>query len=126
MILLWRFKKLQELVIIATAAIIGFDQQAEFLYVPATEVTKRAAEMGAIPYDIPGVDLSHEGEFCSFAFLKKYQLMDPALQQLAAIVRGADNSRLSLTPQSSGLYVISLGLSHNFPDDHGMLKQDWS
>ncbi|WP_256661014.1 chromate resistance protein ChrB domain-containing protein [Pseudomonas sp. JS3066] len=50
---------------------------------------------------------------CSFdAFLKKYELNDPALGQLAAIVRGADTSRLDLTLPSSGLYAISLGLSH--------------
>lgn len=70
-------------------------------------------------YDILGVELTHEGELCSFdAFLKKYQLDEPALQQLAQIVRGADTSRLDLTPQSAGLYAISLGLSNTFTDDH--------
>lgn len=99
------------------------DKDAEFLYVPAGEVFRLADETGAIPYDIPGAELSHDGEFCSFdAFLKKYGLTDPALSQLAAIVRGADTSRLDLTPQSSGLYAISLGLSHNFTDDQGMLR----
>ncbi len=98
------------------------DQEAEFLYVPSGNVLKIAAESGAIPYDIPGVELSHEGELCSFdAFLKKYALNDPALQQLAVIVRGADTSRLDLTPQSAGLYALSLGLSQNFADDHEML-----
>jgi hypothetical protein len=63
------------------------------------------------------------GELCSFdAFLAKYGLDDPALRQLAEIVRGADTSRLDLTPQSAGLYALSLGLSHNFSDDHEMLK----
>lgn len=99
------------------------DQEAEFLFVPSGNVLKIAAESGAIPYDIPGVELSHENEFCSFdAFLKKYALNDPALQQLAIIVRGADTSHLDLTPQSSGLYAMSLGLSQNFSDDHEMLK----
>jgi len=99
------------------------DQEAEFLYVPAAEVMQRAVETGAMPYDVPGVELSHEDEICSFdAFLKKYHLTDPALQRLAAIVRGADISRLGLTPQSSGLYAISLGLLHNFTNDHEMLK----
>ncbi len=36
-------------------------------------------------------------------------------------MRGADTSRLELTPQSAGLYALSLGLSHNFSDDHEML-----
>ena len=66
------------------------DPEADFLYVPSGEVLRVAAETGAIPYDIPDVELSHVGELCSFdAFLKKYALTDPALQQLAMIVRGA-------------------------------------
>ena len=67
--------------------------------------------------------MSHVGELCSFdAFLSKYGLSDPALQQLATIVRGADTSRLDLAPQSAGLYAISLGLSQVFADDHQMLR----
>ena len=99
------------------------DKDAEFLYVPSGDVLRIAAEAGAIPYDIPNVELSHVGELCSFdAFLKKYELHDPALQQLALIVRGADTSCLDLTPQSSGLYAISLGLSQTFANDHEMLQ----
>jgi len=99
------------------------DPDAKFLYVPTGDILRIAGETGAIPYDIPGVELTHEGPLCSFdAFLKKYALDDPALQQLAVIVRGADTSRLDLTPQSAGLYALSLGLSHNFSDDHEMLK----
>lgn len=98
------------------------DPDAEFLYVPASEVMPRAQSENATPYDIPGVELTHVGEFCSFdAFLAKYRLADPVLHQLAAIVRGADTDRLDLTPQSSGLYSISLGLSRVFPDDAQML-----
>jgi hypothetical protein len=98
------------------------DPQPEFLYVPSGDVLGIAEEQDAAPYDIPGVELTHEGELCSFdAFLKKYQLSEPALQQLAKIVRGADTSRLDLTPQSAGLYAISLGLSQRFSDDHEML-----
>ena len=100
------------------------DKSPEFLFVPPADVLKVAAETGAIPYDIPGVELSHEGELCSFdAFLKQYGLTDdPALQQLAVIVRGADTSRLDLTPQSAGLYALSLGLSQVYADDHEMLQ----
>lgn len=99
------------------------DASPEFLYVPASEVLRVSEASGAIPYDIPGVEFSHVGPLCSFdAFLKKYQLTDPALQQLAGIVRGADTSCLELTPQSAGLYAISLGLSQCFSDDHEMLK----
>ncbi|HXZ96758.1 MAG TPA: chromate resistance protein ChrB domain-containing protein [Burkholderiales bacterium] len=99
------------------------DKEPEFLFVPASEVLKVAQAAGAIPFDIPGVELSHAGELCSFdAFLQKYRLTDPALQQMAVIVRGADTGRLDIAPQAAGLCAISFGLSRNFTDDHEMLK----
>lgn len=99
------------------------DKEPEFLFVPTEAVLKVARETGAMAYDIPGAELSHDGEFCSFdTFLKKYHLTDPALQQLAVIVRGADTSRLDLAPQAPGLLAISLGLSQVFPDDQEMLR----
>jgi hypothetical protein len=99
------------------------DAPAQFHYVPADQVLAIAKQTGAIPYDIPGVELTHVGELCSFdAFLKRYQLDDPALSQLAVIVRGADTSRLDLAPQSAGLYAISLGLSATLTNDHDMLR----
>ncbi|MDW5442024.1 chromate resistance protein ChrB domain-containing protein [Polaromonas sp. SM01] len=98
------------------------DKAPEFLYVPADKVLETAKQTGATPYDIPGVEMTHVGALCSFdAFLSKYELHEPALQQLALIVRGADTSRLELTPQSAGLYALSLGLSQNFSNDHEML-----
>jgi len=99
------------------------DKDPEFLYVPAPDVLRIAAETGAEPYDVPGVSLTHVGELCSFdAFLSRYELREPALHKLALIVRGADTSRLDLTPQCAGLYAISLGLSRNFANDHEMLR----
>src|SRR5579864_9304313 len=99
------------------------EPHAEFLYVPADRVLSLAQETGAIPYDIPGVELSHVGERCSFdALLAKYQLIDPGLERLALIVRGADTSRLDLAPQCAGLYAISLGLSATVANDHEMLR----
>ena len=99
------------------------DPEAEFLYVPAAEVLAVAQASGATPYDIPGVEMSHVGELCSFdAFINKHRLTDPALQQLAKIVRGADTDRLDLAPQAAGLYAVSLGLSKVFGNDHEMLK----
>jgi hypothetical protein len=100
------------------------DKEAQFHYVPSDQVLAVAKERGAIPYDVPGVELTHVGELCSFdAFLARYRLDEPALSHLAAIVRGADTSRLDLTPQSAGLYAISLGLSATIADDHQMLRQ---
>ena len=99
------------------------EKQPEFLYVPADQVLATAEKTGAVPYDIPGVKFSHVGEKCSFdAFIAEYKLDAPGLDKLADIVRGADTSRLDLTPQSHGLFAISLGLSHVFADDHEMLK----
>ena len=99
------------------------DPDAEFLYVPQADVSRVAKDRNANPYDIPGVEFGHDGERCSFdAFIEKFHLKDPALDELARIVRGADTSRLDLTPQSPGLLAISLGLSRNFPDDHQMLE----
>jgi hypothetical protein len=97
---------------------------AEFIYVPSERVFEVATRIGATPYDIPGAEpFSHDGELCSFdAFLKHYDLTDPALQHLAVIVRGADTARPDLAPQAAGLHAISLGLSANFPDDHEMLE----
>ena len=98
------------------------DPAAEFLYVPEDDVLRIAEETGAIPYDVPNVELTHVGELCSFdAILAKYGLTDPALQRLAVIVRGADTDRLDLAPQAAGLLAISLGLSANFADDHARL-----
>lgn len=98
------------------------DPAPTFVYAPSESVLAEAERLEAIPYDIPGVDLSHDGELCSFdAFLKTYALRDPALARLARIVRGADTDRLDLAPQSAGLLALSLGLSRNFPDDHTML-----
>ena len=99
------------------------DKEPEFLYVPKEQVAAVARATGAIPYDVPGVELTHDGERCSFdAFLVKYRLHDPALQELAAIVRGADTGRLDLAPQAPGLLAVSLGLSALFSDDHEMLR----
>jgi hypothetical protein len=100
------------------------DKDAEFLFVPAADVIKTAEETGAIPYDVPGVELTHTGDGCSFdAFVRKYGLeKDPAIITIARIVRGADTDRLDLTPQSAGLLAISMGLRDLSPDDHDVLR----
>ena len=100
------------------------DPEAEFLYVPTPEVRNVAKAKEAVPYDIPDVEFSHVGERCSFdAFLGKFHLEDdPALDQLALIVRGADTNRLDLAPQAAGLAAISLGLSRIDENDHAMLE----
>jgi len=100
------------------------DRDAEFLFVPPADVAREAEARGAIPFDVEGVELSHDGPRCSFdAFLAKYGLADPALDTIAMIVRGADTARLDLAPQAPGLLAISLGLSRLFrDDDHELLR----
>jgi hypothetical protein len=99
------------------------DPAPEFLFAPAGEVTRVAAETGAVPFDVVGVELSHDGERCSFdAFLERYRLEDPALAELATIVRGADTARPDLAPECAGLLAVSLGLSRLFEDDHEQLR----
>jgi rhodanese-related sulfurtransferase len=106
------------------------DPDAEFLYVPTADVRRVAAERDAVPYDIPDVRFSHDGERCSFdAFVDAYRLRDPALAELAVVVRGADTNRLELAPQAAGLAAFSLGLSRLYRDDfemlaHGMIMYD--
>ena len=98
------------------------DIEAEFLYVPKDEVFEKAEMLNAIPYDIPGAEYSHEGELCTFDYIvKKHGLTDPAVLQIAEIVRGADTARFDLAQQAAGLWAISAGLSYNFHDDHEQL-----
>ena len=99
------------------------DKDAEFIYVPTNQVLAKSGELDAIPYDIPTVEYSHEGEFCTFdTIIKKHYITDPALLQVAVIVRGADTDRFDIAPQAAGLWAISAGLSYNITDDYEMLK----
>jgi len=99
------------------------DASAEFSYVPSAEVRSFAAANGATAYDVPDVTYTHVGPECSFdAFIRIHALDDPALRELAKIVRGADTSSLHLAPSSAGLLAVSRGLSSLFSNDHEMLK----
>jgi rhodanese-related sulfurtransferase len=96
------------------------DADAKFLYVPAAQV-KETAE--AIPFDVPGAELGHHGERCSFdAFIEQFNLRDAALDRLARIVRAADTHRLDLAPEAAGLLAISTGLGKTIADDHALLE----
>lgn len=94
------------------------DRDPTFLFVPSGDVMKMAEREQAIPYDVPGVELGHHGDQCSFdAFLDKYKLDDPALQALALIVRGADTAQRTLTPESAGLYAFATGFQATSKND---------
>lgn len=101
-----------------------FDDKApEFLYVPEADAMRVASETGAIPDDVPGAELGHHGEKCSFdAFIEKYRLDNPALAKLALIVRAADCGHPETEPEAAGLLALSRGLSLSFADDHEMLR----
>ena len=103
------------------------DTDAEFLFVPAHKVLEVAKEQNAIPFDVPDVELGHHNDKCSFdAIITKNEIdkREPALLELAKIVRGADTPNRSLTPQSEGLVAIATGFSLISRDDHdNMAKQ---
>lgn len=92
------------------------DPEARFLYVPPDQVLPVAEREGAVPFDVPGVELGHRGAECSFdAIIKKYDLTDPALGRLALIVRGADTDAKDLTPESRGLEAVAAGKIEEWP-----------
>lgn len=94
------------------------DSAPEFHFVPAGEVTAVAAREGATPFDVPGAELGHHGDRCSFdAFLDRYKLDDPALAALALIVRGADTDARDLAPEAHGLYALASGFREIARDD---------
>jgi hypothetical protein len=99
--------------------------RARFLYTLTENVFAMAKQTGAIPYHISGVEpFTHDGPICSFdTIIRYFAIRDLALDNLALIVRGADTARLDLTPQSSAMLVITVGLSANSDDDyHAMLE----
>ena len=102
------------------------DKQAEFLFVPDAEVLATASRESATPYDVPGVELGHHGERCSFdAFLEKYRLTDPALQALALIVRGADTDARGIAKEAWGLYAVASGFREISRDDFENMERQF-
>lgn len=95
------------------------DSDAEFIFVPKSQVEQVAKEREAIPYDIPNVELGHKDGKCSFeSIIEKYGLTDPALLRLAAIVHAADIAGdLHADEIAPGLEAIAAGYSLRFPKD---------
>jgi hypothetical protein len=103
------------------------DNRAEFLFVPANQVKKTAAETGAIPFDAPDVELGHREGRCSFeSIVLKYELKDPALLRLAKIVHAADVAAdIDKDPVARGLEAIALGYGVRYPDDEENLSHQF-
>src|SRR5258708_38094200 len=95
------------------------DEEAVFIYFPKEQVFDKAKELNAIPYDIPDAEYSHYSDECTFDYIvKKHKLDDPALHQLAEIIRGADTDRFHLAPQAAGLWAISAGCSFLYKENY--------
>ena len=106
------------------------DPEAEFLFVPSEQVLGVAERENAIPFDVEGVELGHDGALCTFdAIIRKFDLTDHALLSMAKIVRGADTSDRDLTDESAGLFAIACGfraLSPSvFRDDHALMEVEF-
>jgi hypothetical protein len=90
------------------------DPEAEFLFVPTSQVPEVAEREGAIPFDVKGVELGHVDGRCSFeSIMLKYNLsVDPGLVALAKIVHAADVAPDLLTSaEAPGLKAIAHGFS---------------
>ena len=103
------------------------DNQAQFLFVPKTEVERVVRDSGAVPFDTPGAELGHRDGRCSFeSILLKYGLNDPGLRRLARIVHAADiEEDLDSDPLARGLEAIASGFSLRYPDDEENLAHQF-
>jgi len=95
------------------------DPKAEFLFVPVEKIEETVKKEKATPYDAPGVELGHHGDKCSFdAIVEKYKIKDPAVLELAKIVRAADTDTLDIAPEAAGLEAVMTGFGIVSKDDH--------
>jgi hypothetical protein len=87
------------------------DKDAEFEFVPTKGALELAQVKHAIPFVIPGAELSRKAGKVTFdAILEKYEMTDPALHKLALIVREADISgSAAVSPEAPGLRAILHG-----------------
>jgi hypothetical protein len=102
------------------------DSDAEFYFVPKSQVLEVAQKEGAIAFDTPGADLHHQEDLCTFdVIIRQYGLTDEALLRLAGIVNAADTNRMDNDPLAAGLEAIAVGYSLRFPDDMENLEMQF-
>ena len=96
------------------------DSEAEFLFVPSSQIEQMVVETGAIPFDAPGVELGHVDGRCSFeSIIHKYGLKEPGLLRLAKIVHAADVADdIDKDPIARGLEALASGFSLRYPEDN--------
>jgi len=100
------------------------DPDAEFIFVPVEKIEEIVKKEKAIPYDAPNVELTHQGERCSFdAIIEKYKISDPAVLELAKIVRAADTDKMETVPEAAGLEAIMTGIGMVAKDDHEAIEK---
>jgi hypothetical protein len=98
------------------------DKQAEFIFVPVERIEEVVRKEDAVPFDTPNVELGHHGEKCSFdAVIAKYKIKDPAVLELAKIVRSADTDGKA-APEGAGLSAVMTGLSFVAKNDHEAIE----
>lgn len=102
------------------------DSEAEFIFVPKSQVQTAAKKEGAIAFDAPGADLDHEGDLCTFdMIIKRYELKDKPLLRLARIVNAADTRRPEKDPLAAGFEAIAVGYGLRYPDDKVNLERQF-
>jgi len=100
------------------------DPKAEFLFVPPETIPDIVKKENAIPYDAANIELTHHGEKCSFdAIVEKYKITDPAVLELAKIVRAADTDKMDIAPEATGLEAIMTGIGIVSKDDHEAIEK---
>jgi hypothetical protein len=102
------------------------DSEAEFVFVPKSQVDTVAKRENAIPFDAPGVELGHHDGLCSFeSIIRKYELTDKALLRMAKIIHAADTDEFEADPLAAGLEAIAVGYGLRFPDDRENLDHQF-
>jgi hypothetical protein len=100
------------------------DPKAEFIFVPVEKINEIVSKEKAIPFDAPNVELGHHGDKCSFdAIIEKYEVEDPAVLELAKIVRAADTDKPELAPEAAGLDAVMTGISIASRDDYEAIEK---
>jgi hypothetical protein len=100
------------------------DRDAEFAFLPKDQAQEMAGREGAMAFDVPGAELTAKDELSAFdAFLRKYRLEDPVLQDVAQVVRAAATGRFEHAPEAPGLLAISRGFSILAAGEDAVLRQ---